>query len=588
MKAITKETYTVFWRHARRYRSPLAAMVVSSVLATVISTAIPLFYKQFFDILANSHAQSPGMLINTLTRIILIVLILQAIIWLFYRVSFFSNVYFQTHVMADLINTSFEYLHKHSYQFFANRFVGALVRKVNRLVDAFEAITDRLYYDLLPLAIRIIGILLVVFYRNTTLGIILASWILIYVAINYIFTIYKLKYDEANARINTEVTARLADTVTNNINIKIFSALGSELAGFQGLTEEQRKITTFTWHLGGYLEAVQGVFMIALEFFVFYIAIRFWNQGLLTIGDFVLIQDYLMQIFTRLWDFGRFFRDIYKHLANAEEMVEILRTPHEIQDAPNAKDLVVDKGNLKFTQVTFSYGAKRPVIQNFSLDIAPGEKVGLVGPSGAGKSTLMALLLRFYDPQEGSILIDGQNIANVSQESLRNAIALVPQDPILFHRTLIDNIRYGRPGATKKEIMEAAGLAHCDEFISSLPQGYQTYVGERGIKLSGGERQRVAIARAILKNAPILLLDEATSSLDSHSEAMIQDALSYLMERKTSIVIAHRLSTIMKMDRIIVVKHGKITEEGTHTQLLDRPQGVYKKLWELQAGGFIA
>jgi len=196
--------------------------------------------------------------------------------------------------------------------------------------------------------------------------------------------------------------------------------------------------------------------------------------------------------------------------------------------------------------------------------------------------------LRFYDPQEGSILIDGQNIANVSQESLRNAIALVPQDPILFHRTLIDNIRYGRPGATKKEIMEAAGLAHCDEFISSLPQGYQTYVGERGIKLSGGERQRVAIARAILKNAPILLLDEATSSLDSHSEAMIQDALSYLMERKTSIVIAHRLSTIMKMDRIIVVKHGKITEEGTHTQLLDRPQGVYKKLWELQAGGFIA
>jgi ABC-type multidrug transport system fused ATPase/permease subunit len=264
-----------------------------------------------------------------------------------------------------------------------------------------------------------------------------------------------------------------------------------------------------------------------------------------------------------------------------------MHTPHEIKDLPGAKELAVSLAKIEYKDVHFSFNQTREVLKGIDLTIHQKEKIALIGPSGAGKSTFVKLLLRLYDLTSGEIAIDDQDIKHVTQESLRKNISLVPQDPILFHRTLKENIRYGRRDATDEEVYEAARLAHCDEFIRGLPQGYDTYVGERGIKLSGGERQRVAIARAILKNAPILILDEATSSLDSESEFLIQDALDTLMKGKTVIVIAHRLSTIRKMDRIIVLEDGKIREEGTHDYLLGQEESLYKKLWNLQAGGFI-
>ena len=244
-------------------------------------------------------------------------------------------------------------------------------------------------------------------------------------------------------------------------------------------------------------------------------------------------------------------------------------------------------GEISFNQVGFKYHSQSSGVQDLSLAIRGGEKVALVGPSGAGKSTLTKLLFRFYDVTHGSITIDGQDIRDITQGSLRQAISLVPQEPVLFHRTILENIRYGRPDATEKDVINAAKKARCHEFISRLPDGYHTFVGERGIKLSGGERQRVAIARAILKNAPILVLDEATSSLDSESEALIQQALTELMEGKTTIVIAHRLSTVMQMDRILVLEGGKVVDEGTHADLIDR-DGLYQSLWNIQAGGFTA
>ena len=259
-------------------------------------------------------------------------------------------------------------------------------------------------------------------------------------------------------------------------------------------------------------------------------------------------------------------------------MVEILMTPHEVKNLPAATILEVKEGKVEFKKVSFSFNKTRGLIDNLNLSIGRGEKVALIGPSGAGKSTIVKLLLRTYDLTSGSILVDNQNIQRVTQESLRQNISLVPQDPVLFHRTLLENIRYGRLGATDTEVIEAARLAHCDEFIETFPLKYNTLVGERGIKLSGGERQRVAIARAILKNAPILILDEATSSLDSYSESLIQDALEKLMKGKTSIVIAHRLSTIRKMDRIIVIETGQIVEDGSHDDLLVKGKGLYKRL----------
>ena len=302
---------------------------------------------------------------------------------------------------------------------------------------------------------------------------------------------------------------------------------------------------------------------------------------------FVLVQVYLIQLISQLWDFGKTIRHIYRSLADAEEMVAILNTPYDVQDISTAKSIKVKKGEIEFRRVEFSFNKTRKVLRKIDLKIRAGEKVALIGPSGAGKSTIVKLLLRLHDIESGAIFIDGQNIHAATQESLRANLSLVPQDPILFHRTLFENICYGKPEATKKEVERAAKLAHCDDFIELLPEGYDTYVGERGIKLSGGERQRVAIARAILKNAPILILDEATSSLDSHSEALIQSALKNLMKGKTVIVIAHRLSTIRTMDRIVVVDGGRIKEEGTHESLLRKPRSLYARLWKLQAGGFL-
>jgi ATP-binding cassette subfamily B protein len=316
------------------------------------------------------------------------------------------------------------------------------------------------------------------------------------------------------------------------------------------------------------------------------LAIGDWQLSLISLPLMILLQNYLFRLVDSMWSFGSIVRTYYESFADAEEMIVILNTPYEVLDQAK-KDLKNVKGEVSFENVTYVYDNNNSkVLDNFSLTIPAGQKVAIIGSSGAGKTTFVRLLMRLFNLNSGKILIDGVDISEISQENLREKISFVPQEPVLFHRTLMENIRYGRRNATDEEVFEAAHMAHCDDFIDKLPNGYETFVGERGVKLSGGERQRVAIARAILKNSPILILDEATSSLDSHSESLIQDALHKLVQGKTTIVIAHRLSTIREMDRIIVVEKGKIIEDGTHEKLIKQEKGLYKKLWDLQAGGF--
>jgi ATP-binding cassette subfamily B protein len=301
---------------------------------------------------------------------------------------------------------------------------------------------------------------------------------------------------------------------------------------------------------------------------------------------FILLQSYLTSLVGSLWSWSGIVRAYYESFADAQEMALILDMPYGVQDnATNNLSNVA--GNIFFDNVTYIYNKNNTkVLDEFSLEIPAGQKLALVGPSGSGKTTFVRLIMRLFDVTSGAIRIDGVDIASITQENLREHIGFVPQDPVLFHRTLMENIRYGKRDATDEEVMRAATLAHCDDFIDKLPLGYDTFVGERGVKLSGGERQRVAIARAILKDAPILILDEATSALDSHSEMLIQDALHTLIKGKTTIVIAHRLSTIREMDRIIVISEGKVVEDGVHDELIHTEGGIYKKLWDIQAGGF--
>ncbi|MEK7076743.1 MAG: ABC transporter ATP-binding protein, partial [Patescibacteria group bacterium] len=402
----------------------------------------------------------------------------------------------------------------------------------------------------------------------------------------YWYSLFKLPYDIKRAAADTLTTAQLADGITNNVNVKLFTNYEGEEKRFSGVTQAQFFLRKKSWDIGTWGDIVQGALMVAVEFAVIYLSVKGWQKGLLGVGDIALLQTYLFRMFDKLWSVGRNIRVVYEALADANEMTEILLSPHEVQDAPDARTLAVKKGEVSFNNVSFTYPNGISVFKDFNLRIAPGERVAFVGPSGGGKSTIVKLLLRFFDARGGEITIDGQNIAKVTQDSLREALAFVPQDPILFHRSLMENIRYAKPSAGDEEIIAAAKLAHAHEFISSFPGGYDTLVGERGVKLSGGERQRVAIARAILKDAPILVLDEATSSLDSESELHIQDALRKLMKGRTTLVVAHRLSTIMQMDRIIVVERGSIVEEGKHKELVKAKKGLYQKLWEIQAGGF--
>jgi len=585
MKYNTKQTLKIYLEHAKKYKRGVIVILFAITFNSVVNTLVPLYYKKFFDTLTQDGLQSE--IVKALLLVLLTIFGLNLVQWVMWRIVTFMSATFQSKAIADVSNTCYKYLQLHSYSYFNNNFVGSLVKRVNRFSRSFESMADRITWEFIPLIVNIGIIIGVLTWKNLILGLTVAGWVVVFMIFNWIMTKYKLPYDIKRSKAETATTRVLADTITNHTNVKLFNGYKREVGNYAKVNEDLQKIRLFSWNLENWFEAVQSFLVIILEIGIFYIGIKLWQKGLFTIGDFVLLQSYAMIIFMKIWNFGRLIRHAYQDLADAEEMVEIFNIPHEVTDIKNAKQLKVPKGEIKFKDIGFYYHKTNQILKNFNLDIKPQEKIALIGPSGAGKTTITRLLLRMFDVQNGDISVDGQDIAKVKLESLWKNISLVPQDPMLFHRTLSENIAYGKPNATQKEIIEAAKKAHAHEFIKNFEEGYGTYVGERGVKLSGGERQRVAIARAILQDAPILILDEATSSLDSASEALIQKALDNLMKNKTVIVVAHRLSTIMKSDRILVIDQGGILEEGSHNELLKKKNGLYNKLWSLQAGGFI-
>lgn len=580
-KTHTKAVLQTFWKYTDQHRGLFIFTICGVFIQQAAYVLSPIYLKNFTNALTH-----PGVATAAITAPLWVYAFLQFMGWVGGRMEMGGGLTMIIRAQEKMSEESFAYLIRHSYHFFSSSFSGALVRKVGRYKDAYE----RLYYSIqtsvLPAVLYIVGITTVLFLRNVLLGSILLAWVLLFIFAQWILIRRQQPLRHKRVEEDSNLTATLADAIGNQNTIALFAATKYEDARVHDASTRLHTALRKLWHFDLTMYGIQGILSIIIQIGLLWAAFIFQQRGALTVGDIVLIQAYIFGLFNHVWGLGREFRVIYNSVADASEMVEILQTPHEVQDAPNAKKLQVEKGAIAFTDVEFYFHSEKGVLHNFNLTIDGGQKVALVGPSGAGKSTITKLLLRLFDVKSGTIEIDGQNIAQVTQDSLRETISFVPQEPILFHRTLMENIRYGRLDATDAEVIEAAKQAHCHEFISQLPQGYETFVGERGIKLSGGERQRVAIARAILKNAPILVLDEATSSLDSESEALIQDALATLMEGKTVIVIAHRLSTIMKMDRIIVLQQGAIVADGTHDELLAEG-GLYQKLWNIQAGGFL-
>ncbi len=584
MKRLTRKTISYFGGHLRNSIGLSLLLLFAIVVGEICVMIWPYFFAQFFDSIATGA--DPATLYDGLISILLKISIVGFFFWISYQLRDFTNRYLLLGIRKKMVAETFDYLHGHSYRFFTDNFSGSLVKKFSRIVRAFESIVDKFVFSFLPTAVRLLIALAVMFFVSKLLFAAILIWTALFITVNYLLSVYKLKHDIARSKAETRVSGALADTVVNNFNIKIFANLPAEKKSFASTTEDWCQKSNTSWRITNYIDALQSGMMVSLEIFVMFLTLVLWRDGLVTVGVFWLVQAYVLEIFQGLWNFGRDMRDVYERFADAEEMIEILDQEHEVQDQPNAKKFTYKGGKIEFKNVYFAYKKEgESVLNDFSLKIKPSEKVALVGPSGGGKSTIIKLILRLFDLNAGQILIDGQDIAQVTQSSLRREIALVPQSPILFHRSLRENIRYGNLEASDQAIEEAAKLAFCHDFIQRLPEGYDTYVGERGVKLSGGQRQRVAIARAILSNARILILDEATSSLDSESELLIQKALDNLMKNKTVVMIAHRLSTIRQADRIFVIRDGAIIEEGSHADLLKAEkdgEGLYRKLWDIQ------
>jgi len=569
---------------ASKYPKLLWGGLLATTAIEVAGVIAPLYLKQFVNVLAGGNV--PGVM-RSIAWILAIYALINLGAWLGQRIRMFTFGRIEARVMTDLYSQAFERLLGHSHEFFISNFTGTLTRRVTRYARSFESVFDNLFMNIFPALLFVVGVILVLSLSSIWLASGLLFLTAIFIYIQYIMMTWMLPLRTKRTEEDSHVTGVLSDAVLNHSTITAFAAVSYEESLFSSVTEKWQDATRSA--MDGYTKiyGIQGLFATFIEIAVLAGAAFLWQQGSFTIGDFVLVQVYIIGLLNQVWSIGRNMRQLNDAFTEATEMLDIMELPHEIQDVPDAKLLTVPDGAISFDKVRFEYGDSHAVLDNFDLAIAPHEKVALIGSSGAGKTTIAKLLLRLYDINSGTINIDGQNIAHVTQESLRKSIAFVPQDPALFHRTLMENIRYGRQEATDEEVIEAAKEAHCHEFINHYPEGFQTMVGERGVKLSGGERQRVAIARAILKDAPILVLDEATSSLDSESERLIQDALLRLMKGKTVIAIAHRLSTVMNMDRLVVIEQGRVVLSGTHDELLAHESNLYKKLWEIQAGGFI-
>lgn len=488
--------------------------------------------------------------------------------------------------LADIRMGVLDQLSQQSYQYFSNHLAGKLANKVSDLPSAIDEMRMILCWNIIgPFAVSI-GISVVVFFVSPLATLTFLVWLVVHmgVALWYSRTINDLSH--INADDKSHLSGLVVDFLSNMIPVKLFARRRYELE-LIGKTQAQEKESLRRVLVSvNYLRIFMDLWAIIMMLFIFVSLLYTWKVGALTPGDVTFVMMAVISALNQLWFSGHMLAHLFRQRGIAMQAMEMLAAPILVTDQASAVDLKVRQGEIDFDGVSFQYHQERALFTNKNLHIEAGTKVGLVGYSGSGKTTFIHLILRFFDVSSGHILIDGQDIAGVTQDSLHEHIAMVPQDTSLFHRSLIDNIRYGNPEATEAEVMEASKKAHCHEFIMALPQGYDTLVGERGLKLSGGQRQRVAIARAMLKQSPILILDEATSALDSITEQYIQEGMESLMQRRTTIVVAHRLSTLAKMDRILVFDKGHIIEDGSHEALMTM-DGHYAQLWRMQAGGFL-
>lgn len=574
-----------YWSVLKDYKNSQYVILIAIFFGEVAATlVVPLLGQRILNAADAGGPEAYGIMMQSVLFLACAIVVYNIL----FRLADHQLVSSQSRILKDLYDLAHRNLQQKSYDFYTNTFAGSLIAKTKRFVSSFETLQDIFVWQIWMGGFGFLFTFSALSYQSWILGAIVLVWVAFYIALVSVLVKRLIPKSLRNAEADSATTAHYSDIISNVLTVKMFGRARKEEFSFEETTTAQDVVRRDAWlqqHFWNniYQGIAVGVFEVALMGTVVYL----WNQGAVSTGTILLVQVYAIVIFDIVWQMGRSFVRSFTAISDANEMVEIMDQPVGVGDSKSPEPVRFSEGRVQFADVSYRYnGGAGRVFEGFDLELPPGQRVALVGHSGAGKTTIVKLLLRFVDVEQGEILIDGQNIAHVAQEDLRRHIAYVPQEPLLFHRTLFENIAYGKEDATREEVEEVAKRARAHDFIAALPQGYDTLVGERGIKLSGGERQRVAIARALIKDAPIVILDEATSSLDSVSEQHIQLAFDELMKGRTTIVIAHRLSTIKHMDRIVVLDKGTVAEDGTHDELLKK-DGIYAELWTHQVGGFI-
>lgn len=567
-------------------RQPLRIVVIVALalLSAVADVLTPMYAGRLVDAVASGAAGDQLAWNAAITAFWLLVAL--GVGGTLLRQAVFQNIItFTLKMMNGIASNAFYRVQRFSTDWHANSFAGSTVRKITRGMWAVDLLNDTLLVALLPSVVMLVGATALLGAHWPLMGLVVGLGSVLYIAVTATLS---LAYVAPAARLgnawDTRMGGALADAVSCNAVVKAFGAETREEARLDRVIDKWRRRTRRTWIRATFNGGIQGAMLVAMQASILGASLLLWSRNQASVGDitFTLTMFFVLQGYLR--DVGMHIRNLQRSVNDMEELVSLEKQPLGVEDRPGAGAIAVTAGEIRFEDVTFRYGSHHTALYDrFSVRIAPGERVGLVGHSGSGKTTFIKLIQRLYDVNGGRITIDGQDIAQVKQASLRSQIAIVQQEPVLFHRTLAENIAYARPGASQADIEQAARLASAHDFIMALPKGYDTLVGERGVKLSGGERQRVAIARAFLADAPILILDEATSSLDSESEVLIQRAMDRLMEGRTTLVVAHRLSTVRALDRLLVMDHGRVIEEGSHDALIRLKGGLYRRLFERQA-----
>jgi ATP-binding cassette subfamily B protein len=577
------------WRFALYFylksRYTLLAIFVFEAAQAACTILLPYGVKEIIDAVTLANETGADIFTTTQDALLLFALLNLGIV-LFSRASGAALVMTGPYLRAEIRKSLFSYLQHHSHRYFISHFAGSLANRIAEVSMSSMHALWTITFDFYPLIIKSLVALIILFNASGELTLVLSLWLGIYIYVSYLLARRCRAYAQDFAAARSLVTGKIVDSVTNVMNAKMFARRRYEedyLTDY--LNHEVDHALRTYWYMEKLRWFQFTAAMILMIGMVGY-AMKIWAEGSLTVGEFSMVAGLAILLIEAARGLSRSFLEFFEYLGNISDGVSVFIQPHEIVDKPDAPLLNVNRGEIAFDDVSFTYHEGLQVFKNLNVTIEPNQQVGLVGFSGSGKSTFVNLILRLFETQRGAIKIDGQNILDVTQDSLRESVSMIPQDPQLFHRSLMENIRYGRLDASDDEVIEAAKKAQAHEFILQTEMKYESLVGERGVKLSGGQRQRIAIARAILKDSPILILDEATSSLDSVTEKKIQLGLDNLMKNRTVVIVAHRLSTISHMDRILVFDQGRIIEDGNHQQLLQR-DGHYAHLWNMQAGGFL-